>query len=138
MRSARLIVIGVLWVVLTTTAGAANCLQVVDAWEAGYYRSAPDYSSGLGYYLVGQFSYLNNNEVRNWFAFSLPTFPAPLERAELRIYAGRVDTADASENYEVHEVTTPVTSLVNQFGNPTNVYNDLGDGPVYGSATASK
>jgi hypothetical protein len=138
MKSVQLFFISFLWAALTTGAGAATCLQVVNASEAGFYGGAPDYTYSVGPYLVGQFSYLNNAEVHNWFVFPLPAFPAALERAELRIYAGAVSTLDPSEAYELHNVITPVASLINHTGNSTNIYNDLGDGPVYGSAVISQ
>ena len=138
MRSTRFVVLlVVLSEVLATRGGAATCLQVAEASAAGYYQGPPWYSSpGFGNYVVGA-SIWNSNEVRNWFVFPLPTFPASLQRAELRLYAGRVYTPDNSETYELREITTPPISLISGSANITNTFDDLGDGTVYGSATVS-
>jgi hypothetical protein len=131
------LIVVVLWGVLVTGVDAASCLQVVEASAAGYYQGPPWYSSpGQGNYPVGV-SIWNSNEVRNWFVFPLSTFPASLERAELRIYAGRVYTGDDNETYELHEITTPAISLITGSANITNAFDDLADGTVYGSVTVS-
>jgi hypothetical protein len=122
---------------ISITVASAQCLVRVPATEAGHYNSSNYYQIDRGYYLAGQEPMYNRSELRNWFVFSIPGLSRPLERAELRLRAGAVESADGSERFELHQVTTPIAALMNYTGDQAATYRDLGDGPILGSKVIS-
>src|SRR5215813_9207664 len=80
---------------------AADCLIKVQASLGGHYNSKNSYQIDRRWYIAGQDPAFNGGEMRNWFMFFVPTLPQPLARAEMRLYAGGVSTADSSEQFEL-------------------------------------
>ena len=115
------------------TSAGADCLIEVQASAAGHYNSQNLYPIDRQLYIAGQDPTLSGGEMRNWFLFFVPTLSRPLVRAELRVFAGGVETADGSERFELHQVTTPFGALLNYTGDPMATFQDLGDGPLFGS-----
>lgn len=112
-------------------------LQISDPAYAGSYNlvlgESSDYYAGRNTWY-----WTPDVEARNWFAFEIPFFDAPLVGAELRVYAGLVWVTNGTTIlYELHQVTTPFEDISNHTGNRTNTFTDLGDGPVFGSRTFS-
>src|SRR5688572_30632723 len=129
MRAAKRILLFV-FAALTQlcAAGADNCPVVIPVSDAGWYTPAnfhdPDNNNyTAGYHAAGAI------ELRNFFVFDLPIFSAPVLSAELRIFTFTISTSQASEEFQLHHVNTPVTSLVAATGPElTNIFNDLGEG----------
>ncbi|MFM6348071.1 MAG: Calx-beta domain-containing protein, partial [Dolichospermum sp.] len=70
---------------------------------------------------------------RNWFTFNLPTLTAPIISAQLKVKNWEYTSNDATETYQLQEVTTPVPTLTAGGSGLTAIYADLGDGAIYGS-----
>ncbi|MFM6728949.1 MAG: Calx-beta domain-containing protein, partial [Dolichospermum sp.] len=70
---------------------------------------------------------------RNWFTFNLPTLTAPIISAQLKVKTWEYTSNDATETYQLQEVTTPVPTLTAGGSGLTAIYADLGDGAIYGS-----
>jgi hypothetical protein len=91
-------------------------------------------------YFVGD--NLSNKDTRNFFVFNLAGVTQPIASATLALYVpgapGDIgpgyESPDPSETYELHDVVTPIASLVGNTGGVA-AYNDLGSGVVYGSRT---
>jgi hypothetical protein len=79
------------------------------------------------------------SDSRNFFVFDLAGITQPIAAAKLAVLVpsqpgpGYV-SADPSENYELHDVITPIAALRNGTGGIA-AYSDLGSGAVYGSRT---
>lgn len=77
----------------------------------------------------------------NWFLFAIPT-PAVGQTyvgATLRLFNPVFFSSNVSETYSVTDYTGSLTNLVadNGNGNGSAIYNDLGAGSAYGTATIS-
>lgn len=83
-------------------------------------------------------------DFRNFFVFDLASVALPIESADLALYMPAIplffgglyfngyDSDDPSETYELHDVFTPIDTLINATGGPA-MHTDLGDGAIYGS-----
>nr|CUM62276.1 putative Thermitase [Planktothrix agardhii] len=102
----------------------------IAATDTGWYDNSGSHIPSNTNYLVGDY---NNFKYRNWMAFNLSTFTTPVTSAKLQIKAYQYSSADPSETYELRDVTTPVSTLTAGGSGLTSIYNDLGDGTIYGS-----
>jgi hypothetical protein len=87
-----------------------------------------------GNYVTGDLIGGHSN-YRNVFVFDLTELSQPILSAQLALtvpVAG-YGSPDSSENYELHDVVTPIATL--QTADGIAVWNDLGTGVVYGSRT---
>ncbi|MFM6607093.1 MAG: Calx-beta domain-containing protein, partial [Dolichospermum sp.] len=94
-----------------------------------WYDSTGFHDPGNTNYVVGDVGGL----YRNWFTFNLPTLTAPIISAQLRVNTWEYTSNDATETYQLQEVTTPVPTLTAGGSGKTAIYADLGDGAIYGS-----
>ena len=101
----------------------------IAATDTGWYDNSGSHSPSNTNYLVGD----SVSKYRNWMAFNLSTFTTPVTSAKLQIKAYQYSSADPSETYELRDVTTPVSTLTAGGSGLTSIYNDLGDGTIYGS-----
>ncbi|CAD5976958.1 Ig-like domain-containing protein [Planktothrix agardhii] len=101
----------------------------IAATDTGWYDNSGSHGPSNTNYLVGDYNF----KYRNWMAFNLPTFTTPVTSAKLQIKAYQYSSADLSETYELRDVTTPVSTLTAGGSGLTSIYNDLGDGTIYGS-----
>jgi hypothetical protein len=77
---------------------------------------------------------------RNYFVFDLAGISQPIASAKLALFVPSTatrpgpgyDSSDPSENYELHDVVTSLTSLIDGTAGVA-AYTDLGSGVVYGS-----
>jgi hypothetical protein len=114
---------------LTVTPPASNL--TVYAFDRGWYVETGDHSPGNANYLVGNASSMN---YRNWFAFNIPPLGARVVSASLRLDTyGILAVGGGVETYRLRHVSTPVATLVAGGTGLVAVYEDLGDGPVYGT-----
>ena len=102
---------------------------VLDAADSGWYDYTGYHDATNSNYIAGDLSSL----YRDWFAFNLPTLTAPIISAQLKVYTFEYESLDASETYELREVTTAVPTLRAGGSGLTGIYTDLGDGAIYGS-----
>jgi large repetitive protein len=102
--------------------------------------------TGVNYY-VGDDSGLPGlfDDYRNFFVFDMSTVTQPIESAKLALFVprfggdggygyGGYESPDPSENYELHDVVTPIAALMAGTGGVA-AWDDLGSGVVYGSRT---
>jgi subtilisin family serine protease len=103
---------------------------VLNAADSGWYDSTGFHDSTNTNYITGEsFGTL----WRDWFVFNLPTLTAPILSAQLKLNTFEYESLDASETYELREITTAVPTLTAGGSGLTAIYTDLGDGAIYGS-----
>jgi subtilisin family serine protease/Ca2+-binding RTX toxin-like protein len=103
--------------------------NIINAVDTGWYDNSGSHDPTNTNYIVGD----NGILYRDWMSFNLPTFTQPVVAAQLKIKTYEYLSADASETYELRDVTTPVSTLVAGGSGLTSIYNDLGTGAIYGS-----
>jgi len=77
------------------------------------------------------------NDYRDYFVFDLAGISPPIASGKLALYVPDATvpgyrSADPSENFELHDVVTPLNSFILGTGGVA-AWNDLGTGVVYGS-----
>ena len=108
---------------------------VIPFTDSGWYNQDGVHTPSNPNYLVGEFY----DTYRNFFVFNLASVTQPIASAKLalsvpsQLEGAGYYSSDPSEDYELYDVTTPITTLVG-FGGVA-AYNDLGSGVVYGSRT---
>jgi hypothetical protein len=70
--------------------------------------------------------------LRDFFAFHLPALSGQLIKAQLLLYTAILTSPEGVETYELHDVTTPIPTLLAGGSGLTNIYDDLADGILYG------
>lgn len=133
---------GIYSVVVSNASGFANStdatLTVVPlatnlsfyAFDTGRYDSAGDHNPGNANYAVGD---ADSTNYRDWFAFNIPLLAGRVTAASLRLNTYGIVTSDAFETYRLRHVNTPVSTLVAGGTGLVSIYNDLGEGVVYGT-----
>lgn len=113
--------------------GAGTPLTVY-AQDLGWYDATGLHTSTNGNYLCGR--YVNTSGVastyNNWFVFSLPAAAADAASVSLVVPAGTVRSDQGTETWELHHVSTPAVTLRTGGTGLVSIYQDLGDGAVYG------
>jgi hypothetical protein len=122
---------------------------VINYTDRGWYDPIGRHFPSNTNYIVGDDrsascgSYCNisiYNDYHNFFVFDLAAVTQPIDSATLAVFVpgplggkGFV-SSDPSENYELHDVITPIGALVAGTGGVT-AHTDLGSGVIYGSRT---
>jgi large repetitive protein len=77
------------------------------------------------------------NDERNFFVFDLAGVTEPIVSAKLALNVPNFGYAspDLSENYELYDVVTPISTLVAGGAGNIATWDDLGSGVIYGSRT---
>ncbi|TRV71513.1 MAG: subtilase, partial [Microcystis panniformis Mp_MB_F_20051200_S6D] len=104
----------------------------LNAADTGWYDSTGFHGPTNTNYFAGDHD-TSATLYRNWYAFNLPTLTAPIVSAQLRVKTFDYNSLDASETYQLQEVTTAVPTLTAGGSGKTTIYADLGDGAIYGS-----
>lgn len=118
---------------------AISQAQTIQAADRGWYDQTGFHDTGNQNIFTG--SEINVNR-RNWFVFNVPTgtYSAATLRFVLSntdfVQAGRYESIDATETYNLVDVTTSVASLTGGTGGVA-AYNDLGSGTAYGTRVFS-
>jgi len=113
---------------LTTTGGSTQL--TLYTLDKGWYSHSGLHIPSISNYVAGK---SGNSTYRNWFVFDVPPSTGNVTQAELLIHAYNIATTSAFETFELHEVATPIAQLTAGGNGLTNIYNDLGDGTVYGN-----
>jgi hypothetical protein len=104
----------------------------LNATDRGWYDNTGFHDPANGNYFAGE----NANKLyRNFFVFNIPVLTEPVLEAKLRVYSYRVGSPSGGEPYELRAVSTPIATLVAGGSGLTGIYNDLGDGGLYGGRT---
>ena len=115
---------------------------VIPYTDSGWYSETGFHNPTNPNYVVGDNRGFPGScgDCRNFFVFDLSGVTQPIASAKLALYVpsalegpGYV-SGDPSENYELHDVTTSIATLLNGTGGAA-AHADLGSGVVYGSRT---
>ena len=111
---------------------APTYAQTIDATSRGAYRFDGGINPQPLNYLAG--STADQGVFRNWLVFDIPALALGqvYGTAILRLNTRNIFTPDATETYELHDVTTPIATLENGTGGVA-AFNDLGSGSIFGS-----
>jgi hypothetical protein len=113
---------------------------VIPFTDRGWYPPTGLHDPFILNYIVGDWrTSFGNNDSRNFFVFDLSTVTQPIATAKLALFVPGPSppgffSGDGSENYELHDVSTPIATLLNGTGGVA-AHTDLGSGVVYGSRT---
>lgn len=140
---------------IALAANAAFCLSAtgqtfnVDVTDRGWYDETGFSDPSIIAYIAGDFrgSGCQNSgcsaDIRDFFVFNLSSVPAPIASAKLALSVPPVvatppgySSADPSENFELHDVTTSISALLAGTGGVA-AHTDLGSGIVYGNRSMS-
>lgn len=110
-------------------AGTASAL--VSNVDSGWYAGNGTHSSSNTNYIVGY-----ENNYRAFFGFDVTGLQGRVQSASLQLFTYDVSSPQGSETIQLFDVTTAASTV---FAGGTNaaVWNDLGSGTLYGSATVS-
>ena len=124
----------------------ASCLSaqtvVINATDRGWYDIGGSHSSSLKNYVAGDSRgncSLCEDDFRNFFVFDLAGITQPIASGKLALFnPGPTPTAgymsnDPSETFELHDITTAISTLRATNNGAVAIWNDLGTGAVYGS-----
>jgi large repetitive protein len=106
--------------------------------DRGQYSNTGFHNPTNPNYVVGGDSFVA--VYHNFFVFNLAGVVQPIASAKLALYVPSelsgpgYSSSDPSENYELHDVTTSIATLVAGTGGVA-AHTDLGSGVVYGSRT---
>lgn len=132
---------------LSAFAGAGQAATItIGASDSGWHSGAGNHTITNQTYATGW----EDEELRSFFVFDLSAIPVTETLLSVRFraynpdvcepdcsYTGGYDSPDLSESLELREVLTPAAVVTApSVANPT-VFNDLGDGTLFGSYLAS-
>jgi hypothetical protein len=133
------ILIAIFACVMTCPLATAQTV-VIPHTDRGQYSDTGFHNPGNPNYLVGGEAFSGPALHNNFFIFDLSGVTQPIASATLALSvpgssAGPgYNSPDPSENYELHDVTTSIATLLAGTGGVA-AYNDLGSGVIYGSRT---
>lgn len=96
--------------------------------DTGWYDDTGFHDPTNDNYIAGLCSDCGGEVFRNFFVFDLTDLPTVVS-AELEVYTFTVET---SGRYTLYEVTTDIPTLRLGGIGRTDIYADLGDGPIFG------
>ncbi|HTY87182.1 MAG TPA: autotransporter-associated beta strand repeat-containing protein [Candidatus Acidoferrum sp.] len=120
--------------VVLTLWGVTNKTMTLNAVDRGWYNDTGFHNPGNGNYLAGR---LGPRLYNDWFVFNVPVFSGSIVQAELIINSYNNTSLYGQETYILHQVTNSIADLEGGGSGLTGIYNDLGDGPIYGIRSAS-
>jgi hypothetical protein len=104
--------------------------------DSGWYKSSGEHFAGNTNYIAGYCDAVgclaNAGDFRNFFVFNTAPVAGTVTSGILRLRNGNVPVGGV---YSIFDVTTPITTLLMGGFGLTSVYDDLGSGVLYGSAT---
>jgi hypothetical protein len=121
--------------IASVSLASADTISFSDIARGRYSTTSNIGNAANNFYGTGYFNGGSPNsftEWRSWFAFDLAGMGGTITAAALQLNAGTYTSPDASETYELHQVTTAVNVLGSSLNNGA-IFTDLGDGPVYGT-----
>jgi hypothetical protein len=108
-------------------------LLTLDSTDKGWYDSTGFHSAVNDNYACGEeIPGFGLQKYRNFFVFTIPSLTNPVVSAELRVNLYGAASPSGSENYELHAVSTAISTLSAGGSGLTAIYDDLADGVLYG------
>jgi hypothetical protein len=135
----------ILLVVFSGSLASAQTV-IIPHTDRGWYEETGFHSPSNANYIVGDGRGPGClpclQDYRNFFVFDLASVVTPIASAKLAVYVPNSPaqlgpgyiSGDPSENYELHDVVTSISTLVDGTGGVA-AHTDLGSGIVYGSRT---
>jgi len=110
----------------------------IDATDRGHYEDDGDHDSTNTNYIVGEVP-SGSVQYHNFFVFDLSSVSGTIISAELRLRnpAGGFSSTDATETYEIFDVSTSTATLTGGGAGLVAVYADLASGTMYASQVVS-
>jgi fibronectin-binding autotransporter adhesin len=102
---------------------------LINATTNGWYDNTGYHVAANGNYLVGE---LGGKIYRDFFVFDLPGMSARPMGAELLVKPYAIGSPTNWVTCQLHDVTTPIGTLVNNASGATDIFADLADGDAYG------
>jgi hypothetical protein len=116
---------------------AVVCTINVNTLDSGYYDVYGEHDSQDKVGLNGfDFQYQARGPYRSFMAFQIPSFPGTLLSATIEGYGYSIGSI-GEESLFFHEVTNRADVVRLPWFSATNIYSDLADGPLLGSASVS-
>jgi hypothetical protein len=116
-------------------------IVTLDYTDRGGYHEFGGHLPSLQNYAVGDFRYIDGEaDRRNFFVFDLSAVTQPIAAAKLALTVpapGGFNSIYSTENYELHDVVTPLSTLLDGTGGVA-AHTDLGSGLVYGSRVMTR
>lgn len=113
-------------------APAANQTVTLTDIARGWYNESGGHTAAVEGYFVG----LLGTQYHNFLVFDLASVPGTIRSATLRLEVpggSGFTSPDGAEDFELHEVTTDPATLDVDATGQTAIYDDLADGPVFGT-----
>jgi hypothetical protein len=106
----------------------------LNATNTGFYTNSGNHSAANPNYIAGQVGTL---QTRNFFVFDLSSVTGNVTSATIRISFPDLGygSPNASETFQLFDVSTPITTLVASNSGATAIFNDLGTGTLFGATT---
>jgi autotransporter-associated beta strand protein len=120
--------------VVLTLWGVTNQTITLNAVDRGWYDNTGHHVPSNGNYLAGR---LGPTLYNDWFVFNVPVFSGSIVQAELIVNSYTNNSPYGQETYILHQVTNSIAALEAGGSGLTGIYNDLGDGPIYGIRSAA-
>jgi hypothetical protein len=126
------------WLLATLGARAAQTNTILlRAIDSGYYDRYGERDPRIKAGLAGFSAYAHaRGPARSFAAFEIPNVPGPITNATLVADVYSI-SPDGAETLQLRDVTTPVILVRNGGLSLSNIYADLDDGTIYGSASFS-
>ena len=115
--------------VVLTLWGVPGNTVTLNAVDSGWYDNTGNHAPSNPNYLVGR---VGANTYNDWFVFNVPVFSGSIFSAELILNCYTDVSPYGQETYLLRQVTTSISALEASGSGLTNIYNDLGDGGIYG------
>ena len=120
--------------VVLTLWGVPGNTVTLNAVDRGWYDNTGHHVPSNGNYLAGR---LGPTLYNDWFVFNVPVFSGSIIHAELIVNSYTNSSPYGQETYILHQVTNSIAALEAGGSGLTGIYNDLGDGPIYGIRSAA-
>ena len=114
--------------------GSAADPLVFDNWLQGEFIASGSNLSGTDYMVIGEST--TNGEYRSFLTFDLAALTIPVVDAALSLQVD-YDNATSSLNFSVYDYVTGNDLLLDTSMTSLDVFNDLGSGQLYGSASVN-
>lgn len=141
MKSARRITALAIIILALAALPASAQLVFLEAVDSGFYTWEGTHSAGSTNYVAGDTAASGVNELRNFLVFDLSSVSGTVAFAALQIYnpsetvdpGNGYNSPDPVETFAVNEVTTDIATLTAGGTGLTWIFDDLGDGTMFGS-----
>lgn len=119
---------------------ADAAIITLDATDSGWYDATGEHTAANANYLTGLCGSACSShptEHRGFWVFDLSAVTDPITSAVLNLFNPDYNSVDASEILAIMDVSTPIAQLTAGGTGLTGIFDDLGTGTTYGTATGT-